>query len=116
MQTHLSLVLPKVALLLPLSLNQPLNLNGAVTIGDVVVDLVDGPEDEAVRDNRERYIRKWVSTLPPRQQEVVWKFFWDELSLSEIARQCGISPAGVHSAIQKAMANGRRTIDRAAIL
>lgn len=49
------------------------------------------------------YMDLYLCLLSPRQQEVLELYFQDDLSLSEIQENLGISKAAVHDALRKGL-------------
>lgn len=70
------------------------------------------PEDSTVLSEEHREVLEALTTLAPRQREVVVLRYWSGLTEAEIATTLGISTGTVKSTASRALAAIEKTLDR----
>lgn len=77
---------------------------------DVVFKVVGQEERAYERIEREMQVASILVRLPERQREVLTKFFFDGLTLTEIGRQMGVTESRACQLKSKALSDARRIV------
>jgi RNA polymerase sigma factor (sigma-70 family) len=81
--------------------------------GTASFDLTD-PEpladERLIREQAMQAVNAFVASLPPRDQEIVQRVFWDEESQTDIAARFGISKMAISKAMARIYERGRAAL------
>lgn len=70
-------------------------------------------EEEAADDERvQAFLEKVLEAMPPRQRAILQHFYWDRMSMSEIAALCGFKNENVAKSTKKRYMDNFRNIAR----
>ncbi len=69
-------------------------------------------EDEQAHEHLCQILYPRIADLTPQQQEIVYMYFWLNMTYAEIGRQYGVSRQRVHQMIEKTLNKLRSTLSR----
>lgn len=78
---------------------------------DVLEDLSVDVEAEVLKSLEYEVLYKSIKMLQPQQQKLVYKMFFEEWSMADIAREEGVSPKAVQSRVNKIKDRLRKIIE-----
>lgn len=81
--------------------------NNDITLGDMIEDTDSTPE-EIITDKL--FLKQALSTLTPRQKEVIKMYYYEEKKQEEIASMLNVSQVQVHRIISSALKNMNRLV------
>ena len=77
--------------------------------GDIAAPFIP-MEDVLAADEAALAVRRFVSSLPSRQQDIILRSFWHGESQAQIARGCGVSGAAISKSMTRILLQGRRVL------
>lgn len=69
--------------------------SGDLSLIEMIRELREGPEEETVRKDVEKVLRKAIEDLPPKEKLVVALYYYEELTLKEITQVLQLSEARI---------------------
>ncbi len=69
--------------------------SGDLSLMEMIRELGEGPEEEAVRKDVEKVLKRTIEVLPPKEKLVISLYYYEELTLKEITQVLQLSEARI---------------------